>query len=127
MKDLIVKEMNLTGKLMFSRSEVIDMLERYGERPKIVDSNGISADKDTFLITYNGKNFPLPRKVFLITHYLIDNKNKVVRRNDLLREIWGTDVIVEDRTIDVHIRKIREALPTAPITTLKGVGYMWRD
>jgi two-component system alkaline phosphatase synthesis response regulator PhoP len=127
MKDLIIKEMNLTGKLMFSRSEVIDMLERYSVKPKVVESCGVIANYDSREIMCNEQTLKLPRKEFLLIHYFITNKNRVINRTKLLADIWGTDIIVGDRTIDVHIRKIRRAIPTMPIKTIKGVGYMWND
>ena len=58
--------------------------------------------------------------------YFMRNKNKVIRRDKLLSAIWGDDVVVLDRTVDVHIRKLRQRYPTLPIQTIKGVGYIWK-
>jgi two-component system alkaline phosphatase synthesis response regulator PhoP len=127
MKELIIKEMNLRGKETYTKEEVIDMLERYSQKPKIVESCGVVADMANRIVTHNNTTKNLPRKEFLLLYYLMDNKNKVMRRNDILNEVWGTEVIVVDRTIDVHIRKIRNRLPNIPLKTIKGVGYIWNE
>jgi two-component system alkaline phosphatase synthesis response regulator PhoP len=66
-----------------------------------------------------------PRKVTELTYYLITNPGRIVKRDEILSQVWGDDVIVSDRTIDVHIRKIRQALNFDCIKTIKGVGYQW--
>jgi two-component system alkaline phosphatase synthesis response regulator PhoP len=65
----------------------------------------------------------LPKKEFQLLYFLAQNPNKVYSRDDLLQNIWGTDVYVLARTVDVHIRKVREKIGEGFIRTVKGVGY----
>jgi two-component system alkaline phosphatase synthesis response regulator PhoP len=69
------------------------------------------------------ETFRLPRKEFELLHYLAAHPGRVFTREELLDAVWGTDVFVVDRTVDVHVRKIREKLGSAYIETVKGVGY----
>jgi two-component system alkaline phosphatase synthesis response regulator PhoP len=76
----------------------------------------------------HGKEISLPRKEFEVLLFLARHPDRVIKREILLNEIWGQDVYVVDRTIDVHIRKIREKLGKAAhlIETVKGVGYRFK-
>ncbi|MFN8692351.1 MAG: winged helix-turn-helix domain-containing protein, partial [Cyclobacteriaceae bacterium] len=74
-------------------------------------------------IKVKNKEFSLPKKEFELLFFLAQNPNKVFSRDDLLQNIWGTDVYVLARTVDVHIRKVREKIGDDYITTVKGVGY----
>lgn len=78
-------------------------------------------------IEYNGEVLYLPRKEFMIMSYLQENSNRAITREELLKNIWGDDVIVGERTIDVHIRRLRKKFPDAPITTRKCYGYLWKS
>ena len=69
------------------------------------------------------KTITLPKKEFELLYYLAQNPGKVLSRDDVLQNIWGTDVYVLARTVDVHIRKVREKIGEGYITTVKGVGY----
>lgn len=80
-------------------------------------------DRDSYTVSYQNQTFTLPRKEFELLSLLASSPGKVFLRNDILKKIWGTDVIVGDRTIDVHIRKIRQKLDLDCIVTIKGVGY----
>ena len=75
----------------------------------------------------NGKEIFFPKKEFELLYFLATNQKKVYSRDLLLRNIWGTDVHVVPRTVDVHIRKIREKLGKDYITTIKGVGYKFKN
>ena len=88
----------------------------------------IEIDVEKFIVKIDGKNKFFPRKEFQLLHYLASNPGKVMKRETLLKEIWGNDVFVIDRTIDVHIRKVREKLGkhSEIIETIKGVGYRFR-
>ncbi|MEX2116330.1 MAG: response regulator transcription factor [Bacteroidota bacterium] len=83
---------------------------------------------ENYLVRVGGKDLPLPRKEFEILLFLARHPDRVIKRETLLNEIWGQDVYVVDRTIDVHIRKIREKLGKAAhlIETVKGVGYRFK-
>jgi two-component system alkaline phosphatase synthesis response regulator PhoP len=80
-------------------------------------------DRSSYTIRLNGKEVNLPKKEFELLFFLAQNPNKVFSRDDLLQNIWGSDVYVLARTVDVHIRKVREKIGDDYITTIKGVGY----
>jgi two-component system alkaline phosphatase synthesis response regulator PhoP len=80
-------------------------------------------DREKYIINYQGKDIILARKEFELMALLASKPGKVFLRNEILNQVWGTEVIVGDRTIDVHIRKIRQKLNLDCITTVKGVGY----
>lgn len=85
----------------------------------------IEIDKDKYEISIDGEKKVFPRKEFELLFFLIKNPGKVYKREALLREIWGFDVYIIERTVDVHIRKIREKLGNHAdlVETIKGVGY----
>jgi two-component system, OmpR family, alkaline phosphatase synthesis response regulator PhoP len=88
---------------------------------------GLTINKETYSVTKeDGSVVVLPKKEFEILHYLATVPNKVQSRESLLQKIWGSDVFVVERTIDVHIRKVREKIGDQYIGTLKGVGYMFK-
>lgn len=80
-------------------------------------------DRTSYTIQVKGKEINLPKKEFELLFFLAQNPNKVFNRDDLLQNIWGSDVYVLARTVDVHIRKVREKIGDDYITTVKGVGY----
>ena len=80
-------------------------------------------DREKYLVRYQGNEITLARKEFELLALLASRPGKVFLRNEILNQVWGTEVIVGDRTIDVHIRKIRQKLNLDCITTVKGVGY----
>lgn len=80
-------------------------------------------DRTSYTIRVEDKEISLPKKEFELLYFLAQNPNKVFSREDLLQNIWGTDVYVVARTVDVHVRKVREKIGEDYITTVKGVGY----
>lgn len=80
-------------------------------------------DRTSYTIDKAGKTITLPKKEFELLYFLAKNPNMVFSRDDLLQNIWGADVFVLARTVDVHIRKVREKIGEDYITTVKGVGY----
>lgn len=80
-------------------------------------------DRTSYTIRLNDREISLPKKEFELLFFLAQNPNKVFSRDDLLQNIWGSDVYVLARTVDVHIRKVREKIGEDFITTVKGVGY----
>ena len=86
-------------------------------------------DKDQFTVHIDGKEKIFPRKEFEVLFYLANNPGRVFSREALLKDVWGTGVYVVDRTVDVHIRKIREKLDQHSdlIETIKGVGYRFKS
>lgn len=83
----------------------------------------LTIDRTSYTVTHNGEEINLPKKEFELLYFLAQNPNKVYSRDELLQNIWGTDVYVLARTVDVHIRKVREKIGDQYITTVKGVGY----
>jgi two-component system alkaline phosphatase synthesis response regulator PhoP len=107
---------------------LLSKVESLFRRIQIGSNNNLSnadliIDRDKYNVTYKGANIVLARKEFELLNLLASKPSKVFLRNDILRQIWGSDVIVGDRTIDVHIRKIRLKLNLDCIVTVKGVGY----
>ncbi|WP_026955745.1 response regulator transcription factor [Algoriphagus vanfongensis] len=80
-------------------------------------------DRGSYTIEQSGKTITLPKKEFELLYFLAKNPNMVFSRDELLQNIWGSDVFVLARTVDVHIRKVREKIGDDYITTVKGVGY----
>jgi len=85
----------------------------------------ITIDRERYLVLKDGREIYLPKKEFEMLMMLTSKPNKVFTREEILQGIWGTNVVVGDRTIDVHIRKIREKIGLDSIRTLKGVGYSY--
>jgi len=92
------------------------------KKPQIVEGN-LTIDRSSYTVSVEGKQFTLPKKEFELLYFLAQNPNKVFSRDELLQNIWGTDVYVLARTVDVHIRKVREKIGDGYISTVKGVGY----
>ncbi len=92
----------------------------------ILKINNLTIDKDSYLVKVDENEIFFPKKEFELLHFLASNPKKVYSRESLLRNIWGTDVHVVARTVDVHIRKIREKLGQDIINTIKGVGYKFK-
>lgn len=80
-------------------------------------------DRERYLVVVKGVEIVLPRKEFELLSLLHSRANKVLSREEIFDTVWGNDVVVGDRTIDVHIRKLREKIGEEYITTVKGVGY----
>lgn len=83
----------------------------------------LEIDRGSYSITLEGRVITLPKKEFELLFFLAQNPNKLFTREDLLQNIWGSDVYVLSRTVDVHIRKVREKIGEGYISTTKGVGY----
>lgn len=88
-----------------------------------IEVGDLVIDKQSYTVTQNGQALNLPKKEFELLYFLAQNPGKVFSRDDLLHNIWGSDVYVLARTVDVHIRKVREKIGDGYISTIKGVGY----
>nr|MBM3931979.1 response regulator transcription factor [Sphingomonadales bacterium] len=93
------------------------------EQTKQIKLGNLVIDRESYQVTQDGTVVVLARKEFELLFLLASRPGKVFTRDQILETIWGTDVVVINRTIDVHIRKLREKLGDAYITTIKGVGY----
>lgn len=112
-------------KVLISRIKAL--LRRHGSSTKkdtnIQDFGKITIDLDKYQVRYKDKKLDLPRKEFELLTLLTSRPGKVFHRDEILDKIWGNDVVVGGRTIDVHIRKLREKIGEKYIKTVKGVGY----
>jgi two-component system alkaline phosphatase synthesis response regulator PhoP len=90
---------------------------------KTIQIGDLIIDPEKFVVNFEGKEILLAKKEFELLYLLASKPGRVFLRNEILSQVWGNDVIVGDRTIDVHIRKIRQKLGVDCITTVKGVGY----
>ena len=88
-----------------------------------IDINGLRIDRTAFAVYQDGKKITLPKKEFELLSFLAATPHKVFSRDELLQNIWGNDVFVLARTVDVHVRKVREKVGDHHIQTIKGVGY----
>ena len=91
----------------------------------IIDIGLIHINRTNYSVTNNGNPLVMPKKEFELLYFLAKHPDKVFNRDELLEKVWGVDVYVVERTVDVHIRKLREKIPEHYIKTLKGVGYMF--
>jgi two-component system, OmpR family, alkaline phosphatase synthesis response regulator PhoP len=108
-------------------SSIHALLRRYSvhEESSVVpyEIENLIIDTEKYLIIKDNKEIVLPRKEFELLQLLASKPNKVFHRDEIFSKIWGSDVIVGERTIDVHIRKIREKIGIDNIKTVKGIGY----
>jgi two-component system, OmpR family, alkaline phosphatase synthesis response regulator PhoP len=113
----------ISPKVLISR--VNALFRRMHNMPdeKVVKIDSLTIDPDKFEVLVEGKDITLAKKEFELLYLLASRPGRVFLRNEILNQVWGNDVIVGDRTIDVHIRKVRQKLGLDCITTVKGVGY----
>ena len=107
--------------LFYKRNSSVD------DSKKVIEVENLSIDKDSYVVKVDGNEVFFPKKEFELLHFLATNPKKVFSRESLLRNIWGADVHVIARTVDVHIRKIREKLGNDFISTIKGVGCKFKN
>lgn len=105
---------------------------RHADPPDEIKVHNLRVDRDRYLVyQQNGedeeKELRLPRKEFELLYFLASHPGKVFSRQEILDEVWGRDVYVVDRTVDVHVRKIREKIGSEYIETVKGVGYRMKE
>jgi two-component system, OmpR family, alkaline phosphatase synthesis response regulator PhoP len=98
-----------------------------GEDNEVLQIGEFVIDRKSYTLTKDKEQIPLPKKEFELLFFLAQNPNKVYNRDELLQNIWGSDVYVLARTVDVHIRRIREKIGEHYIRTVKGVGYKFMD
>jgi two-component system alkaline phosphatase synthesis response regulator PhoP len=124
--DFLTKPISTT-KLV---SRIKAVLRRYAEDEadeKVITRHDLTIDRDRYIVIRNGVEHHLPKKEFELLYFLASRKGKVLDRQTLLNEVWGSNIYVIDRTIDVHVRKIREKLGDSYIETVKGVGYRFKE
>jgi two-component system, OmpR family, alkaline phosphatase synthesis response regulator PhoP len=116
----------ISTKILVSKVQSLFRRVQPSAETKLVVGD-MQIDRERFLVTYKDEEIALPRKEFELLALLASKPGKVFLRNEIMDKIWGTEVIVGDRTIDVHVRKIRQKLNLDCIVTVKGVGYKFED
>ena len=112
----------ISTKVLTSRVNAL-FRRAFKEEGKLIQIGNVTIDPMKYLVTINDSTVVLAKKEFELLYMLASSPGRVFLRNEILNHVWGSDVIVGDRTIDVHIRKIRQKLGVDCITTVKGVGY----
>lgn len=97
------------------------------ESKNVINLGDLIIDREEYKITLNKNEILLPRKEFELLYLLASKPGKVFKREVILEKIWGHEVVVGDRTIDVHIRKLREKLGDSRFKTIKGIGYKFKN
>ena len=111
-------------KVLISKvNALLQLTSQVSGSSKNIEIGDLIIDKDIFRVSKAGQLFMLPKKEFDLLYLLASNTDKVFKRDEILEKVWGNDVIVGERTIDVHIRRLREKLGINTIQTLKGIGY----
>jgi len=113
----------ISTKVLVSRVNALFRRVTKDDDEKILTFGNIRIDTIKFVVIIDEKEYPLAKKEFELLYLLASKQGRVFLRNEILSQIWGREVIVGDRTIDVHVRKIRQKLGIDCITTVKGVGY----
>jgi len=111
-------------KLLVSKVKaLLRRLKDEGSSPENINVGGIIINREEYKIIMENREIVLPRKEFELFHLLASKPGKVFKREEILDKVWGNEVIVGGRTIDVHIRKLREKIGEDLFKTIKGVGY----
>ena len=127
-KDLI-EAVRKSEKIFFTKDDILDLINESMSFDTLEDleSNGLTISPSRRIIIRDDNVIRFPKKEFDLIYYFIKNKNINLTRKNILKNVWGSDIIVLDRTIDVHIRKIRKRLDMDCIRTNKALGYAWID
>jgi len=110
-------------KVLMSKIKALLRLKSPEEQQQIITLEEFVIDRETYKVTFKGEDFVLPRKEFELLALLASNPERVFKRDEILEKVWGNEVVVGGRTIDVHIRKLREKFGNDRLSTIKGVGY----
>ncbi|MFA6923431.1 MAG: response regulator transcription factor [Bacteroidales bacterium] len=113
-------------KLRILISKIKALIKRVSSdevKTNIIDFGEIKIDKENYIVIKKNKNISLPKKEFELLVFLASKPNRLFTRDEIMNRVWGTSTIVGERTLDVHVRKLREKLGDDVIKTIKGVGY----
>ena len=110
-------------KVLLSKVKALLRRKNSEQDQTIIQINDLIIDRSKYSVNLMGIELNLPRKEFELLYLLVSSPNTVFTRAKILDVVWGSDVIVGDRTIDVHIRKLREKIGASSFKTIKGVGY----
>ena len=120
--DYIIKPVR--GRLLLARIKVLLKRDRVIEVKSEIIKEGLQINKEEYLVYKDGIKIIFPRKEFEIIHLLSKTPKKIVTREELSNLVWGYEIEKENRTLDVHMRKIRKKLGNEYIKTIRGVGYL---
>jgi two-component system alkaline phosphatase synthesis response regulator PhoP len=123
MKQKLIELIEQSNKDSFTKEELLKIFSSFGNN----EEDGYTIVEDQYAIEYENVKQILPRKQFKLLVYLMRNKGRVVSREEMLRNVWEEGVVVGDRTIDVHICKIKRRFPDIPIKLRKCYGYLWSN
>ena len=125
--DYILKP--IKPKVLVSKLNALLKLKQPNEAPKdeFIKLNNFEINPETYKVNYQGQDFLLPRKEFELIALLASNPERVFKREEILEKVWGNEVVVGGRTIDVHMRKLREKFGNDRFSTIKGIGYKIND
>jgi two-component system, OmpR family, alkaline phosphatase synthesis response regulator PhoP len=116
-----------TSKLLSRIKAILRRSQSGQQKETILNIHNLIIDRSRYIVSNGEKEMHLPRKEFELLYFLASRKGKVLDRQSLLNEVWGNNIYVLDRTVDVHIRKIREKIGDEYIETVKGVGYRFKE
>lgn len=114
-------------KVLLSRVEALLRRNRNTIEKAEASEHSVILDRERFLLLFQDREIQLPKKEFELLELLLSKPGKVFPRDQILSKVWGDDTVVGERTIDVHIRKLREKIGDAYIRTIKGVGYTYNE
>ena len=108
-------------------NSLLKRIEASNNTTPVVESSSLHIDKEKYLVESSKGKLLLPKKEFELLSFLVSKPGKVFSRDEIMTNIWGEDTVVGERTVDVHIRKLREKLGNDYIRTIKGVGYTFKE
>lgn len=121
--DYLVKPIKSNLLISKIKSQLRQLHSLKQEKQEVIEYKHIRIDRSKFIVILSGEHIVLPKKEFELLYLLMSQPDHVFRREEILQAVWGKDVYIGDRTIDVHIRKIREKIGDDYFKTIKGIGY----
>jgi two-component system, OmpR family, alkaline phosphatase synthesis response regulator PhoP len=116
-----------TSKLVSRIKAILRRFQPEQQKETVLQVHDLLIDRSKYIVKSGNREIHLPKKEFELLYFLASRKGKVLDRQSLLNEVWGNNIYVIDRTVDVHVRKIREKIGETYIETVKGVGYRFRE
>lgn len=110
-------------KVLMSKIKALLRLKSTEDAAELIELDELVINRETYTVTFQNEELALPRKEFELIALLASNPKRVFKREEILEKVWGNEVVVGGRTIDVHIRKLREKFGNDRLSTIKGVGY----
>jgi DNA-binding response OmpR family regulator len=122
-----IDELTSKNQSSFTKQEIIAMVNEHFVLNKLVsiESNGVILNPETHTIHVNGIECILPNKEYRLLYFMMQNKNRCISRTTILSKVWGNDTDITERTVDVHLAKIRKVVGKECIHSFKGQGYAW--